>query len=175
MKDITNGQNDLRMQSLKIKKCQLKINTCTMELWTSNKWGVASSAIPIMFAWLEGKVYSPVDDLTQVWMDEQLSYLLHTSLLVGPIGSNFWKFYLIKTGFTLDEQVFLVDMFRLFRLEWIFLGVQSVDTVGRCTTSYLLTGLACLWCLVGLAYQGNDNIVFRFILEYSSLRDFGPY
>ncbi len=27
--------------------------------------------------------------------------------------------------------------------------------------------------VVGLAYQGN-NIVFRFILEYSSLRDFGP-
>jgi hypothetical protein len=26
---------------------------------------------------------------------------------------------------------------------------------------------------VGLACQGND-IVFRFIIEYSSLRDFGP-
>jgi hypothetical protein len=26
---------------------------------------------------------------------------------------------------------------------------------------------------VGLAYQGKD-IVFRFIIEYSSLRDFGP-
>jgi hypothetical protein len=34
---------------------------------------------------------------------------------------------------------------------WIFLGVQSVDTVSRCTTSYLLAGPACLWCLVGLA------------------------
>jgi hypothetical protein len=28
--------------------------------------------------------------------------------------------------------------------------------------------------LFGLAYQGKD-IVFRFIIEYSSLRDFGPY
>jgi hypothetical protein len=28
--------------------------------------------------------------------------------------------------------------------------------------------------IVGLAYQGKD-IVFRFIMEYSSLRDFGPY
>jgi hypothetical protein len=28
-------------------------------------------------------------------------------------------------------------------------------------------------CFVGLAYQGKD-IVFRFIIEYSSLRDFGP-
>jgi len=26
---------------------------------------------------------------------------------------------------------------------------------------------------VGLAYKGKD-IVFRFIIEYSSLRDFGP-
>jgi hypothetical protein len=26
---------------------------------------------------------------------------------------------------------------------------------------------------IGLAYQGKD-IVFRFIIEYSSLRDFGP-
>jgi hypothetical protein len=29
--------------------------------------------------------------------------------------------------------------------------------------------------IVGLAYyQGKDIIVFRFIIEYSSLRDFGP-
>jgi hypothetical protein len=28
---------------------------------------------------------------------------------------------------------------------------------------------------IGLAYyQGKDIVVFRFILEYSSLRDFGP-
>jgi hypothetical protein len=27
---------------------------------------------------------------------------------------------------------------------------------------------------VGLAYQGKDIIVLRFIIEYSSLRDFGP-
>jgi hypothetical protein len=29
---------------------------------------------------------------------------------------------------------------------------------------------------IGLAYQGEKDIVFRFIIEYSSsLRDFGPY
>jgi hypothetical protein len=28
---------------------------------------------------------------------------------------------------------------------------------------------------VGLAYEGNDIVVFRFIIEYNSLRDFGPY
>jgi hypothetical protein len=27
---------------------------------------------------------------------------------------------------------------------------------------------------VGLAYQEGKDIVFRFIIEYSSLRDFGP-
>jgi len=49
---------------------------------------------------------------------------------IGPdyrIGSNFWKFYLIRIGFTLGELVSLVKVFRLFRLERIFFGVQ------RCT------------------------------------------
>jgi hypothetical protein len=27
---------------------------------------------------------------------------------------------------------------------------------------------------VGLAYQGKDIVVFRFIIDNSSLRDFGP-
>jgi hypothetical protein len=27
---------------------------------------------------------------------------------------------------------------------------------------------------IGLAYHGKDIVVFRFIIEYSSLRDFGP-
>jgi hypothetical protein len=30
-----------------------------------------------------------------------------------------------------------------------------------------------MFVVVGLAYQGKD-IVFRFVIEYSSLRDFGP-
>jgi hypothetical protein len=37
------------------------------------------------------------------------------------IRSNFWKFYLIRTGFTLSESVSLLKMFRMFKLEWIFL------------------------------------------------------
>jgi len=45
--------------------------------------------------------------------------------------------------------------FRLFRLEWIVFGVQSVDTVGKCTTSsYLLTGPACV-CLRCLDLDGR--------------------
>jgi hypothetical protein len=42
-------------------------------------------------------------------------------LLDYCIGSNFWKFYLIRTSFTLGEPVALVKVFRLFRLEWIVL------------------------------------------------------
>ncbi len=52
--------------------------------------------------------------------------------------------YLIKTGFTLGEAVLLVKVFRLLDWNVFFLGVQNVDTVGRCTTSYLLAGPACL-------------------------------
>jgi hypothetical protein len=37
------------------------------------------------------------------------------------IGSNFWKFYLIRTSFTLGELVSLVKVFGLFRLEGIVL------------------------------------------------------
>jgi len=64
----------------------------------------------------------------------------HSFPVVGPwphrdgdyrIGSDFWKFYLIKTDFTLGEPVSLVNMFRLFRLERIVLvfrvWTQSVD------------------------------------------------
>ncbi len=47
------------------------------------------------------------------------------------IGSNFWKFYLNRTGFTLGEPVSLVKVFRLFRLERIDLvfrvWTQQVD------------------------------------------------
>ncbi len=62
------------------------------------------------------------------------------------IRSNCWKLYLIKTDFTLGELVSLVKVFRLFKLEQMFFGVQSVDTVGRCTTSYLLCVCDALFC-----------------------------
>jgi hypothetical protein len=40
------------------------------------------------------------------------------------IGSNFWKFCLIRTGFTLNESISLVKVLRLFRLERIFLCLE---------------------------------------------------
>jgi hypothetical protein len=39
--------------------------------------------------------------------------------------------------------------------------------------SSLNSFLHCSSVFIDLAYQGKD-IVFRFIIEYSSLRDFGP-
>jgi hypothetical protein len=53
------------------------------------------------------------------------------------IGSNFWKFYLIKTNFTLGEPVSLV---KVFRLEQIVLVFRVWTQAGRWTTSYLLAG-----------------------------------
>jgi len=63
---------------------------------------------------------------------EHLNSFEHAVLgsLLGPaphrngdycIGSNFWKFYLIRTSFTSREPVSLVKVFRLFRSERIFL------------------------------------------------------
>jgi hypothetical protein len=60
-----------------------------------------------------------------------LSLLIWPSVLsiIGPcphmdrdyrIPSDFWKFYLIKTGCTSGEPVSLVKVFRLFKLEEMF-------------------------------------------------------
>jgi hypothetical protein len=51
------------------------------------------------------------------------------------------------------------------------LGKQSIDLGNRAKLSSFCTSSGDSF--VGLAYQGKD-IVFRFILEYSSLKDFGP-
>jgi hypothetical protein len=45
------------------------------------------------------------------------------------IGSNFWKFYLMRTGFTLREPVSLVKVFRLFRMERMFLVRNCLRTL----------------------------------------------
>jgi hypothetical protein len=71
------------------------------------------------------------------------------------IGSNFWKFYLIRTGFTLGELVFLVKVFRLFRSGPILLVFRAWT---QCITSYLLAGPACFWCLVsGGRLEGSKH------------------
>jgi hypothetical protein len=49
------------------------------------------------------------------------------------------------TSFKLDERVSLVKNVYIVFIETDCFGVQSVDTVGRCTTlSYLLAGPVCL-------------------------------
>jgi hypothetical protein len=56
----------------------------------------------------------------QIHTNEKAIEDLELHLLDYCIPSNFWKFYLIRTSFTLGELVFLVKVFRLFTLEWIF-------------------------------------------------------
>jgi hypothetical protein len=73
------------------------------------------------------------------------SYLQTGTITFDP---TFGSFILLEPS----EPISFVKVFRLFRLKWTFLGVQSVDTVGTCTTSYLLAGPVYLWCLVFLGF-----------------------
>jgi hypothetical protein len=78
-----------------------------------------------------------------------------SSILLGPVTGTI-PFDPTFGSFTLLELVsHQVNQFLWWKcldcLHWnrCFFGVQSVDTVGRCTTSsYLLAGPACLWRLV---------------------------
>jgi hypothetical protein len=75
--------------------------------------------------------------------------------LLGPtlIGDGYYYLALDPTfgSFTLLELVSLVQVF-IDSLHWngFFWVVQSVGSLGRLTTSYLLGGPTCLWCLVCL-------------------------
>jgi hypothetical protein len=55
------------------------------------------------------------------------------------IRSNFWKFYLIKTSFTLDALVFLGESV-LDCLDWnrFFSGVRTVDNNGKWRVQHLI-------------------------------------
>ncbi len=57
----------------------------------------------------------------------QYIFIKEGCLFVGPyphkdyhIGSKFCKFYFIRINFKLGDLVFLVEMFRLFKLKWVF-------------------------------------------------------
>jgi hypothetical protein len=60
----------------------------------------------------------------QTWLVEKF---LCWALGDYHIRTNFWKFYLIRTGFTLDEPVSLVKVFRLFKLEPMFFGCSKCE------------------------------------------------
>jgi len=90
-----------------------------------------------------------------------------------------------------------MKVFRLFRLEWIFLGVQSVNTVDRCTTSlsigrasvfmmpsFFFSKLSSLTCsqiwLSLLAYDGNTTKLTKLekkktLVEEQSMESFEEY
>jgi hypothetical protein len=52
-----------------------------------------------------------------------------------------------------------------------FFGVQSVETVGRCTTYYLLAGPACLWCIVILGFSSSSSSNNEELLDEIAIED----
>lgn len=58
---------------------------------------------------------------------ESIQLLGHTPTMIRIVTLDpSCKFYLINTNFTLGELVYLVEMFKLFRLKWVFC-FQIVD------------------------------------------------
>ncbi len=98
--------------------------------------------------WSIGHVLPPYYSLeTKQWKCYKQNHYKPTYNLLGQGLSHWiqlWKFYLIRSNFTLGEPVSLVKASRLFTWERIVLLFR----VGRCTTSCLLGGRARLWCLV---------------------------
>jgi hypothetical protein len=95
------------------------------------------------------------------WIATPFSWALGTIALDPTFGS----FTLLKSVSHLLNWFLWWKEFKLFRLEWIFFGVQSVDTVSRCTTSYLLAGPARLWCvvLVLVFYKARLSIIYELL------------
>jgi len=67
---------------------------------------------------------------------------------------------------------FFSDQWDYWRSELLFFNYLECSYSSICNT-YLQGPGTLLVHFVGLAYQGKD-IVFRLIIEYSSLMDFGP-
>ncbi len=59
-----------------------------------------------------------------------------------------------------------------YRLKWLFKFWEKMVVVQN-SKKLVKIGYHTNGSFIGLAYQGK-HIVFRFIMEYSSLRDFGP-
>ncbi len=53
-------------------------------------------------------------------------------------------------------------------------GVQSMDTVGRCTTSYLFAAPACLWCFVWCSAMYGDRAGYPIVDFGGWKRGVGP-
>ncbi len=52
--------------------------------------------------------------------------------------------------------------------------IYVTQTNKNVTKMGVIIKVYCIFPIFDLAYQGKDIIVFRFIIEYSNLRDFGP-
>jgi hypothetical protein len=73
-----------------------------------------------------------------------------------------WELVLQSWALFLLFSIFIITMIGHFHCTKITFYLPKTNCLAHFSTNF-----------VGLAYQGKD-IVYRFIIEYSSLRDFGP-
>ncbi len=83
-----------------------------------------------------------------------------------------WKHRRIVHSSKISLELCFAQILQIMLLLLLDVGyVVPRDVSARYIVFLLMLGI-----FVGLAYQGKRDIVaFRFIIEYSSLRDFGPY
>ncbi len=90
--------------------------------------------------------------------------------------SQFFYFFMSFESWSLD-QCFLFFHFLILRIwqNWsLFVPKFAIGLEIKIICHLNLIRYKSYCIFIGLAYQGKD-IVFRFIIEYTSLRDFGPY
>ncbi len=101
-----------------------------------------------------------------LWVLHWSGYWLSTHFLGNWIGDSDWKVWPLfsaqVTLLSLNARSTKSHVTKVGHLQFVIWSFTS------CTTPPSSS------CFVGLAYQGKD-IVFRFIIEYSSLMDFGPW
>jgi hypothetical protein len=65
----------------------------------------------------------------------------------------------------------MIELLYTFR-SLLQVALMELNSLLACTVKQVL--VLSFICFVGFAYQAMDIVVFRFIIEYSSLMDFGP-
>jgi hypothetical protein len=105
-------------------------------------------------------------------------YFLWCASLIDPSSqkkhSHYGHFQTRKQGNLSIWSCYIGTSLKFKILHYAFYWSEYTSFVFEYTlTQWVLASIVDGYC-VGLAYRGKD-IVFRFIIEYSSLMDFGPY
>jgi hypothetical protein len=96
-----------------------------------------------------------------------MSFGMYSTFLFSLIILVFWHPRYRKTLCRSKQPTFHFFLWALTIWGWVLLFLAWTWVLSLFVPSFPLVG-----CFVGLAYQGKDIIVFRFIIEYSSIRDF---